>query len=566
MNRTILGIGMLSTLLLTTPSLADQITANSKIVSATVFPVGAQITRTIPLTLTKGTHTIILNDLPSGMIADSIIINPPADSGIKIKSIDTRNVPVPKEEQTVSEEYRQLEEQLEKLKEEKTLLEIELRTVRTQQAYLNKLTEIPQAKPGESQPDWAAIFNLITEKTAETNRKNFETNKKLKELRKQIVLLTSRLQQLSPRQEYQYKAQLHISADKDITTDVQFKYQVNAGAAGWSQQYDAHLNTTSGLDKSALKIIRNASIHQRTGEDWSNIKLSLSTSSPAQGTAAPNLDPLRLVLKDGVKSGRYKVKGYSNSANNIVQQKEFSFGGAARLGGDNASGSVTFHTIYAVPETVTLIANGNRKQIPMGEFSVKPSLRAIAAPRLKKLAYLSAKFTMPKNINSAQGTTHIYRDGVYVGQGHLPNLTSGAEYKLGFGVDNKIQIKHVELNRTKDRQSGILSSTRTEERHYRITIKNFHNGKIPVTVFDRYPYAWEKEIQVELYGATTKPTRDNVEDKRGVLAWDREIESGKQTQIDLSYKVTWPADKVLDSGRVYKKNEAQQLFGNNVKF
>ncbi len=563
-------MGVLSTTLFTAPTLAEQITAQSRIISATVFPVGAQITRTIPITLTKGKHTITLNNLPSGMIADSIIINPSADSGIKIKSIDTRYMPVPEEEQAVSEEYKQLEEQLEKLNEEKTLLESELRTARKQQTYLDKLSNIPDSKTGESQPDWASIFTLITEKTAEINRKTFETNKKLKDLRTKITLTSSKLKQLSPRQRYRHNASLHIEAEKDTTTELQFKYQVHARYAGWQQQYEAHLNTTAGLDKAALKIIRSASIRQNTGEDWSNIKLSLSTSSPAQGTAAPDMDPLRLVLSNPTRGRKYSSGNYPRNmvSQQAAQESDVRFfeDPVDKISIASKKSQVTFHTLYNVPETVTLIANGNRKQIPMGEFSAKPSLRAITVPRLKKLAYLSAKFTMPKNINSAQGTTHIYRDGTYVGKGHLPNLTSGAEYKLGFGVDNKIQVKHVELNRTKDRQSGILSSTRTEERHYRMTIKNFHNGKIPVTIMDRYPFAYEKEIQVKLESSTTKPTRNNVEDKRGVLSWDREIEPGKQAQIDLSYKVTWPADKVLDSGRIYKNNKAQKFFGNNVKF
>ena len=62
--------------------------------------------------------------------------------------------------------------------------------------------------------------------------------------------------------------------------------------ARWTPLYDARLDTGAKDRKPALELVRRAEITQTTGEDWSNVALSVSTVRTARGGSAPELNSL----------------------------------------------------------------------------------------------------------------------------------------------------------------------------------------------------------------------------------------------------------------------------------
>ena len=57
--------------------------------------------------------------------------------------------------------------------------------------------------------------------------------------------------------------------------------------ANWTPVYEARL--TAAADKPEISLVRRAELRQRTGEDWSDVALTLSTTRSAGGTRAPDL-------------------------------------------------------------------------------------------------------------------------------------------------------------------------------------------------------------------------------------------------------------------------------------
>ena len=62
--------------------------------------------------------------------------------------------------------------------------------------------------------------------------------------------------------------------------------------ARWAPLYDARLDTGGKDRKPALELVRRAEITQNTGEDWSDVALSVSTVRTARGGSAPDLSSL----------------------------------------------------------------------------------------------------------------------------------------------------------------------------------------------------------------------------------------------------------------------------------
>jgi uncharacterized protein (TIGR02231 family) len=85
------------------------------------------------------------------------------------------------------------------------------------------------------------------------------------------------------------RATLHASADSSASFSVE--YQVTS--VSWNWQYEARLDT----QKKSVALVRQAELQQGTGEDWSNIELTISTSQPSLNATTPPLASLFLNLQ-----------------------------------------------------------------------------------------------------------------------------------------------------------------------------------------------------------------------------------------------------------------------------
>ena len=63
----------------------------------------------------------------------------------------------------------------------------------------------------------------------------------------------------------------------------------------------------------------------------------------------------------------------------------------------------------------------------------------------------------------------------------------------------------------------------------------------------RVPVSQNTDIKVELTGKIA-PTKRDVDDKRGLLAWEMKLEPDEERAIEFGYRATWPAAKVVTYG------------------
>ena len=121
-------------------------------------------------------------------------------------------------------------------------------------------------------------------------------------------------------------------------------------------------------------------------------------------------------------------------------------------------------------------------------FSISAILLVIGQFRTRRLAVDGETPLLP-------GTTMLYRDGVFMGQGYLPMLSPGEEAKLGFGADDLIKVKRVEVKRQIG-EEGIITSSNVDTRAYDISVKNLHDFTVPVTILDQTPNSEMEDIVV----------------------------------------------------------------------
>jgi uncharacterized protein (TIGR02231 family) len=537
-----------SLLLLSTASaMSAEIKATSRIEAVTVYPAGAEVTRIGRLTMEGGEHVILFTDLPAQAVSGSIRVEGKATGALQIGSVDTRRVSVPRTDEAIAAtERRQIEDAIEKLNDERAVLQGAVDAAQAQKALINNLAQMPMQPPSPhataSQPDWSQLFALIGQRSAEAQKAILEAQIKMRATDRRIADLKRKLATLAPAQEQRTEVKIFVNAAGALDADLVIRYQV--GTASWTPFYDARLATGTRDQAPRLQLVRRASIQQRTGESWDDVALSLSTARPNAGSAAPDLRPMTVDYAPDAPQPRAASAPRPGQRDFVLATPAIGNNQEPRAEAAERPATIDvqpFQAVYAIAGRVAVPSTGEMKRVQIDDMALEPTLTVRTVPKVEAKAYLYAKLTMATGTPVLPGSVALFRDSIFVGNGQLPLLAPGEEHELGFGVDDMIRVRHAIAEQTRG-ETGLISTSKTDVRNYRITVKNLHQRPIQVRVLDQIPVSQNEAIKIDLLGRT-QPTRRNVDDKRGVLAWDMTLAPDEEKAVEFGYRVTWPAAK-----------------------
>jgi uncharacterized protein (TIGR02231 family) len=358
------------------------------------------------------------------------------------------------------------------------------------------------------------------------------------------------------------------------------RYQVPN--ASWTAFYDARLTSGDKATAPKLGLTRRASIQQRTGEDWTDVAVALSTTRPGHTTAVPDL---RVLHVDYEQDYQVVARGKAMPGAVMDQQLDkLKSDGARRMEAAPASApapvaeavtqisadttNAAFQTVFDIPGKVTIKTTGETKRVQIEASDLEPTLIVKSMPRHDTTAYLYAKLALPKTSSPAlAGPVSLFRDGVFVGNGRLPQLAPGEDHELGFGADDRVKIKRAVLEDKKG-ETGTFTTSKVEVRNFKITAKNHHARPVQIAILDQVPVSAQQDIKVEVVMAGPQPTRKDVGDVRGTLVWDMTVAPDEEKQIGFGYKVTSPNDKRIGY-QLHQPNFNSQgaaTFGASTKF
>lgn len=562
-----LGSVATATVMAATPLAAAEFPGISAITAVTVFPRGAEVTRAAQLKITPGEHVLVFKDLPAQAIDGSIRIEGRSTGRLDIGSVDTRRVKIPRMDPGVSQsERRKLEEAIEKVQDERAVIAADMAAAEAQKKFVESLVTLPRRpKAGQSEgadkgEEWGNIYLLIGSRLAEAEKARLVAGLKVREFDRRIADLEKALSGLAPVEDARTEVRVNVNAATALEVNLLLRYQV--ASASWQSLYDARLMTGARNAAPSLVLIRRAAVQQRTGEDWRDVALTLSTTRPANGASAPALEPVivdfeperplpRPVASIPMAAAPPVRARRADSDRSVPPAEEAADKAkeeALVVEEQRASAEITpFQARFDIPARTTVLATGEVKRALVDEAKIEPTLVVRAVPRLRTQAYLYAKLAAPKTTAYLPGAIALFRDGTYVGTGKLPLLSPGQEHEIGFGTDDAIRIRYAAVE-DKRGETGLISSQLTDTRAYRMSVKNLHERAIAISMLDNLPISRQQDIKVELIGKTP-PTRRDVDDKRGVLAWEAQLQPDEERQIEFGYRVSWPAGKRVIYGR-----------------
>ena len=541
-----------------TPVLAQDLEFDSKISAVTVYPQGAQVTRVAPGVIENGEHVIIIDDLPGHVNANSVRVEGSSAGEIEIGSIDVRQHYVSGEDQ--SSKRVELEKQIESLSDDIKRLSQEIADANARRAMVQGLAGraiMPRKPDGQasalviSAEELKSLLALSSEQFSQISKFTTQAKINQRELAKVIRELNKQISELAPKQELKTIVAIHVTSDSQGPAEFLVRYNVQD--AGWAPVYDARLTLGEGKDaaqNAKLKITRRASVRQATSEAWDDIAMTLSTARPNAKTQVPRLRPYVLREKEVYLSRRDKRKRNKMVRNEMAVEAPLADDGAV-LGRAVSPKKVRvaqaqivkagFLAEYNISGSLSVGNTGVEKNVVINTDEKPAKLSIQIAPRVDKSAYLVAKFAVEGVSPWLPGTVMLSRNGVFLGKAALPLLKPGLDYSLGFGVDDFIKVEHAQVADKKS-ESGIISTFNVAERKFVTTVKNLHDFAMPITVRDRVPYGTHEDIVVKATAGSTKPSDKNVDNQRGILAWENIVEPKGEVVIKFGYTVTWPKE------------------------
>lgn len=558
-------------LLMPAMSFADEITAESKIVSATVYTGRAKVTRVAEVDLPKGAHTVIFKGLPAILLPDSLRAEGTARADVKFGAVAHKQV---MSAQLTSARENELNAELEKLQDQVTLLNSEKNALVAQRTFIQALGTQANLRSDEEiaelnlKPDqWSAAAQTIRNDLAETLKGEVMIDIRLRETNRDITRVRGELNAQRTDQRSTWSVTVPLESAEATKLKIELSYQVPN--ATWTPIYDARLETEGQGD---LKLLQFGSVQQTTGEDWEDIALALSTAQPQRGTGLPDLQPQWVDAYEAGRS-RYNTAALSMDASvpaegsqmqfksmssNIIESSA-GFGGLAmdapaappppvERKAEFAAAQINtggFVSEYKIPGPSKVMSDGTETKLMVGGFDLDSKLEVHIKPQLSTEAYLVAKSKLKGESPILPGMVNLFRDGAFIGQSRLPLLRPGEEQQLYFGVDDQVAAKRKTL-KDERKEAGIISRDNILDRHYVTEIQNLHTKKVDIVVKETVPAPRNEKVRVEISkeNTTTGYTEDTANIK-GMTVWQFPMEAKEKKELKLGWTVTWPSGTTL---------------------
>jgi uncharacterized protein (TIGR02231 family) len=547
--------------------------ASSRVAAVTVYPSSALVTREVDVPEGAGTLELTVTPLPPTTVNSSLYTE--GTEGIRVLTTRFRTRPILED---TREDVRKLQDEMKQLQLAKEKLDAEVKAVQANAAMLGKMenfmsvTTIQSTEKGALNSESAiAMSKHIKESRLETARdlvtlqQQVQANQEKAEFaQRRLVEMTSGIVRT------ERDAILVIDKTNAVAGKVRLNYLVDV--AGWRPQYKFRAGKTN---KESVQVEMLAAVVQHTGEDWTNVKMVLSTAEPTLNAAPPELQslsvtatpkgnpatqlPSTMELEEQVKNLRSKAQknlnerkqssgvGLVNTAAALDQSWELFNPEAAMKRGCNLAVREGPTVTYHLASRLMVPSRADEQVLEVTRLELQPDFYYKAVPILTTQVYRQADLINKSNHVLLPGEATMYVGTDFVGQMTLPLVAVGEPFTVGFGVDPQLQIQRQMIDRSRSTQ-GANQLLRYE---YRLLLSSFKAEPVKVQVWDRLPHAENEAVAVSLMKASPDLSKEALylreQRPTNLLRWDVTVEPNMtgEKALTINYEFKLELDRQL---------------------
>ncbi|MDX6765344.1 MAG: mucoidy inhibitor MuiA family protein [Candidatus Methylacidiphilales bacterium] len=529
---------------------AAEVKTDHRISEVTVYPDRAVVTRRASTPLTPGEHQIVFENLPIGLDENSVRAGG-TGNGWKILGVELKR---DYREPSQSPEVLKLRDLIQTTEEKKQDLSDEQNDLNQKRELLNKLSREASsgaAKEGDKPViNVADIQKLVDYYGGEQNKISLRlraVERTQRNLDKDLEKFRADLAKLeNPGNPQNRRVAVTVQADTATTAAVEISYML--ANAGWTPQYDVHARG----DSDKITLTSYGIVRQRTGENWTDARIVLSTARPQLGTALPDLDPWILQILQPMPAAA-PMDSYS-STRELSARKQVLMGQVAqemrsnRVDTKDEEGASVqlmesnietrgFSAVFKVPGTTTVPSDGEPHRCTISRQEMSAERTYTATPKLMPGAFVKAKV---KNANPAPllpGALNVFMENDFIGSSALSLVGPEGVFDLFLGKDDGIKVQRKDKVR-KEETTGLVNKSRLLKIGYTIEVENLKKTEETLTVKDQIPVAQQDQIKVRPTALNPKPAKENKEN--GEITWELKLKAREKKVIEVEFEVEAP--------------------------
>jgi uncharacterized protein (TIGR02231 family) len=253
--------------------------------------------------------------------------------------------------------------------------------------------------------------------------------------------------------------------------------------AAWRPSHEARLvRQRDRRDAGDVTFVTHGSVWNRTGEDWRDARIVLSTARPSQGAYLPPLSEDRLQLRTKSAEERRVV---------VVEHRNEAVPASVTRGGAPGVDDGGEVRVFAVA-SATIPDDGRPHLLPLSTFTAPCALARVCVPERSSLVFLRASLKNGGRAPILAGPVTLLVDGGWVGTGDVLYTGQGEELDLSFGSDDRFVVRFEKTAVTEQRLVG------RDVRHFiqRATLTSTANTNEDVVVLLRTPVSELAQVTV----------------------------------------------------------------------
>lgn len=320
-------------------------------------------------------------------------------------------------------------------------------------------------------------------------------------------------------------AHIELTVESAAAGPVELRLSHLTPCALWRPAYRAVLGGDS------LTLETDAMVWQRTGEDWSDVRLTLSTARSALATEPPSLGEDRLTLTDRSAAERRTV------GVELREEETHALGAASVLGlpGVDDDGEAR---VLRSPTRVSVPGDGRAHRVPLSGFTTAARSEYACSPELSPLVTQVVRFDNRVSHALLAGPVDLVRDSGFIGRGTLDFSAPGASCELAFGSrDDHRVVRQAEETRETAGLTQRTVITRTVRLHLSRFSPPGERGDRVVTVRERLPVSEVSAVETRLRKESCEPEPDTV-DAEGIARWDVALPPDGHRSVTLVYELS----------------------------
>jgi uncharacterized protein (TIGR02231 family) len=517
--------------------------------AVTIFPDRARVTRSGQVDLKPGLQRVEISNLPLALIPESVRASGKGTAKAKLLGVTTR---MDNFTETPTESVQELETKIQELADADANLSARSSILEKDQKALDGLAAQSEmfarglSFRNRTPEEQGIIFDFITRRGQAIQTELLSLARSRRDKTKEIDRLKRILQghqAARPKQRYVATIELDVLTEGNLT--IELTYIVRN--ANWKPLYDLRMTDT------VLEVTYMAQVSQNTGEDWPNVKITLSTAEPSLSLEIPELDPWYIAPRQPVypRSAPLAKRAMAMPApaaammggardEEEADMAKFAMAEAApeqEMEADSASVSASGASLtYQLSASSDVPGNNDPRKVTVASFQLKPTLDYVTAPKIEEVCYRRAKVKNESSYSLLPGPAQLFDGDTYLGTTQLEFVAPNQEFELVLGSDERIRVDRQLVQREVEK-AFIVGDRKRIRYGYTITIDSLREGLQTIYVRDQLPVPRDEQIKVRLETADPKPSDYN---HLNLLEWKLSLAPGSKTVIRFDFSVEYP--------------------------